>query len=52
VAGGDFPHLAALLDSDLPASDDDVERGLHWLLDGFAQELRQTSNEQFARSST
>jgi AcrR family transcriptional regulator len=40
VAGGDYPHLAAMLDFGAPDSDDDnFERGLRWLLDGFAQEL-------------
>jgi AcrR family transcriptional regulator len=40
VSGGDLPHLAAMLDSGPPGPDDDnFERGLRWLLDGFAQEL-------------
>ena len=40
VAGGDFPHLARMLDNGPPGQDDDnFERGLRWLLDGFAQEL-------------
>jgi AcrR family transcriptional regulator len=40
VAGGDYPHLAAMLDFGPRDSDDDnFERGLRWLLDGFAQEL-------------
>ena len=40
VAGGGFPHLARMLDSAPPGQeDDDFERGLRWLLDGFAQDL-------------
>jgi AcrR family transcriptional regulator len=40
VAGGGFPHLAPMLESGPPGPDDDnFERGLCWLLDGFAQEL-------------
>jgi AcrR family transcriptional regulator len=39
VACGDYPHLAAMLDFGPPDSDDNFERGLRWLLDGFAQEL-------------
>jgi AcrR family transcriptional regulator len=40
VAGGDFRHLAQMLDAGPPGpDDDDFERGLRWLLDGFAREL-------------
>jgi hypothetical protein len=40
VAGGGFPHLERMLDDGPPGQDDDnFERGLRWLLDGFAQEL-------------
>jgi AcrR family transcriptional regulator len=40
VADGDFPHLAPMLDTGpLDPDDDNFERGLRWLLDGFAQEL-------------
>jgi AcrR family transcriptional regulator len=38
VEGGDYLHLAPLLGA-APAGDDNFERGLTWLLDGFAREL-------------
>jgi AcrR family transcriptional regulator len=38
IEGGDYPHLAAMLAAG-PSEDDNFERGLHWLLDGFAREL-------------
>ncbi|MBM2615758.1 TetR/AcrR family transcriptional regulator C-terminal domain-containing protein [Actinoplanes sp. LDG1-06] len=38
--GGNYPHLAALLDGGRPdPGDDNFERGLNWLMDGFAREL-------------
>lgn len=40
AADGDFPHLATMLERGAPAPDDDnFERGLRWLLDGFARDL-------------
>jgi hypothetical protein len=40
VAGGGFPHLARMLDNGTPGQEDDnFERGLRWLLDGFADDL-------------
>ena len=40
VAGGGFPHLARLRDNGPPGQEDDnFERGLRWLLDGFADDL-------------
>jgi AcrR family transcriptional regulator len=38
IASGDYPHLAVLMAA-APAEDDNFERGLTWLLDGFAREL-------------
>jgi len=38
IESGAYPHLAPLLDA-APAGDDNFERGLTWLLDGFAREL-------------
>jgi AcrR family transcriptional regulator len=38
IEGGDYPHLAPLLAAP-PGDDDNFERGLAWLLDGFAREL-------------
>jgi AcrR family transcriptional regulator len=37
AAGGEHPHLAALLAEDPPAEDDSFEGGLRWLLDGFTR---------------
>jgi hypothetical protein len=40
VTGDDYPHLARMLASVPPdPADDNFERGLRWLLDGFAREL-------------
>jgi AcrR family transcriptional regulator len=38
VATGEYPHLARMLEAGRP-EDDNFERGLRWLLDGFAREL-------------
>jgi AcrR family transcriptional regulator len=38
AAGGDYPHLAPMLRAGQPDTDN-FERGLRWLLDGFAREL-------------
>jgi AcrR family transcriptional regulator len=38
IDGGDYPNLAPLMGA-APAGDDNFERGLSWLLDGFAREL-------------
>ena len=35
IEGGDYPHLAPLLAA---PGDGTFERGLHWLLDGFARD--------------
>jgi AcrR family transcriptional regulator len=41
ASGGDFPHLAPMLDGGGPGPEDDnFERGLRWLLDGFARDVR------------
>jgi AcrR family transcriptional regulator len=39
IEGGGYPHLASLLGTPPAPGDDTFERGLHWLLDGFAREL-------------
>jgi AcrR family transcriptional regulator len=39
IEGGDYPHLAPLLAAPPAPGDDTFERGLHWLLDGFARDL-------------
>jgi AcrR family transcriptional regulator len=38
IEGGDYPNLAPLMGA-APTGDDNFERGLSWLLDGFAREL-------------
>ncbi|MFG1604577.1 TetR/AcrR family transcriptional regulator C-terminal domain-containing protein [Actinoplanes sp. NPDC049265] len=37
VAEGDYPHLGPMLERE-PAAGDTFERGLRWLLNGFAQD--------------
>jgi AcrR family transcriptional regulator len=41
IEGGDYPHLAGMLAAGPPETTDgdDFERGLRWLLDGFARDL-------------
>ncbi|WP_051866128.1 TetR/AcrR family transcriptional regulator C-terminal domain-containing protein [Streptosporangium roseum] len=40
IDSGEFPHLALMLGDGIPGVDDNFERGLRWLLDGVAGDLR------------
>ncbi|WP_278248992.1 TetR/AcrR family transcriptional regulator C-terminal domain-containing protein [Streptosporangium minutum] len=40
IDSGEFPHLALMLGDGIPGADDNFERGLRWLLDGVAGDLR------------